>query len=294
MPLPQGTDRMPTNALRVNRSFVPTGVSPLRFFGRMTVEGIRHRHEFRDVQRFCFFVGYPRSGTTLLGTLLNAHPEIVISQEADAVRYLRPGVTRNALFALLLRRDREFASQGRGWNGFDYEVPGLHQGRFDRLRVIGDKKAAMTALRFDDDPARLDRLRAFVRVPLCALHLVRNPFDTIASIARNNDVPLVEAISRYRQFGQVVDRSIARLTERELFQLRYEDFVLDPSRWLNALCESLGVRATQAYLRGCALVVEPTVRRGRDTAAWSDAELAEIADIVASRPVLAGYGFDTD
>ena len=96
--------------------------------GRATFEGFRHRRDFRHVERFFFLVGYPRSGSTLTGSLLNAHPEMVIAHEADSLGYVRPGITRNQLFAILLQRDRWFASLDRRWNGFDYSLAGVGPG----------------------------------------------------------------------------------------------------------------------------------------------------------------------
>jgi hypothetical protein len=36
--------------------------------------GVRHRASFAHVESFCMFIGYPRSGHTLIGSILDAHP----------------------------------------------------------------------------------------------------------------------------------------------------------------------------------------------------------------------------
>ena len=46
---------------------------------------------FETIQLYCMFVGYPRSGHSLVGTLLDAHPDIVIAHELDALRHIRAG-----------------------------------------------------------------------------------------------------------------------------------------------------------------------------------------------------------
>ena len=43
---------------------------------------------FRDVETFCFFVGHTKSGCSLLGALLDAHPDAIVADEADALRYV--------------------------------------------------------------------------------------------------------------------------------------------------------------------------------------------------------------
>lgn len=263
------------------------------FFGRATIDGVKNRRAFRDVERFCFLVGYPRSGSSLIGSLLNAHPEVMIAHEADALRYVRAGVTRNLLFAILMERDRQFASIGRQWNGFDYDLPGLDQGRFSRLRVIGDKKAEITANRLHTHPSRLDRLRTLVGVPIRAIHIVRNPFDTIASLVRNRGIPVPMAIDRYRNLGGAVDEVRGRLASDELLDLRYEGFIQEPTPHLRDVCRFLNVEATDGYVHTCVSRVDAAGRRGRSTIEWSAEERRQVEKIIASRPMLQGYSFTT-
>ncbi|MGB7053366.1 MAG: sulfotransferase [Acidimicrobiales bacterium] len=244
------------------------------------------------MESFFFLIGYTRSGSTLLGSLLNAHPEMVIAHEADIMRYVRPGITRNQLFAILLTRDRQFAAIGRKWSGFDYAVQGHGQGTFGRLRVIGDKHADKAAQHLHNDPGRLDRLRAVVRVPIRAVHLVRNPFDTIASIARNRELPLSSAIAIYRGFGVAVDDVLNRLDADELLEIRYETFTADTVRSLSSILGFLGVGAPGDYLNACAALVDSEGRPGRRTFEWPSTERRRVEDLIAARPVLAGYTFN--
>ncbi len=260
--------------------------------GHATFEGFRHRRDFRHVERFFFLVGYPCSGSTLIGSLLNAHPEMVIAHEADSLGYVRPGITRNQLFAILLQRDRWFASRDRRWNGFDYSLPGLDQGRFTRLRVIGDKNAGRAARRLRDDPGLLDRLRALAGVPIRVLHMARNPFDNIASIARKRQLPLAQAIETYRVLGDAVDGVRARLAPEELDDVAYESILHDPRREISAILGFIGVEASDEYLSSCASLVDRGGRQGRSRVEWSAEERRQVEGIIASRPALAGYRFE--
>jgi hypothetical protein len=224
--------------------------------------------------------------------MLNAHPEMVIAHESDLFRYVRPGITRNQLFAILLRRDQQFAGVDRRWNGFDYALDQGHQGRFVRLRIIGDKHAGRAARRIHEDPALLDRLRKVVKVPIRVLHIVRNPYDNVASIAHNRDLPLGRAIEIYRDLGVAVDDVRGRLRPDELLELRYEEFTKDPSTSLKDLCGFIGVDAPDEYVEACAALADSDGRRSRSRFEWSDPQRQAMEEIVASRPVLRGYTFD--
>src|ERR1019366_10660260 len=100
-----------------------------------------------EVERFCFFIGYPRSCHTLLASLIDANPEVVIANELDALRYVAHGFRRSQVYGLLLWHEQRFTARGRKQGEFDYAVPGGHQGAATRLRVIGDKRGNGSAIR---------------------------------------------------------------------------------------------------------------------------------------------------
>ena len=59
---------------------------------RLNDEFRRHKNEsildstvWNDVKHIILFVGHDRSGTTLVGSLLDAHPNIVVANEYDAI-----------------------------------------------------------------------------------------------------------------------------------------------------------------------------------------------------------------
>ena len=111
---PQGSWRVP----RTSTAADAPRIGPIH--RGATIDGFVNRRTFRDVERFFFMIGYTNSGSTLVGTLLNAHPEVVVAQEADCFRYVRPGITRNTLYAMLILRDRQFAGIDRSYHGFEY------------------------------------------------------------------------------------------------------------------------------------------------------------------------------
>ena len=174
----------------------------------------RRNPSFSDLESFCFFIGYSRSGHTLIGTALNAHPEVVISHELDAVRYVRHGFRRAQLFSLILQRDQHFGTMGRTWSGYTYDIPDQFQGRYVRLRVLGDKRARSSALQIAGQPHLLDRLRREVGVPIKVLHVTRNPFDNIATEARRHKMSLADATSWYEQICEAVEPGAAAARTR--------------------------------------------------------------------------------
>ncbi|HEX2098611.1 MAG TPA: hypothetical protein VHF46_06105 [Rubrobacteraceae bacterium] len=76
------------------------------------------------------------------------------------------GIRRTPDYELLLDDSRSFTQRGGEWNSYDYEVSQQWQGRFDELRVIGDKKGGYSP------PCDWRRTRSYCAG--CKVH-VRNP-----------------------------------------------------------------------------------------------------------------------
>ena len=64
----------------------------------------RYSEELAAVERFLLFVGYPRSGHSIVGALLNAHRDAVVAHELDAPPLIVGGCSRDELFSRILAR----------------------------------------------------------------------------------------------------------------------------------------------------------------------------------------------
>ena len=244
-----------------------------------------------DVERFCFFIGYARSGHSLVGSLLNAHPSMVISHELDAIRFIRMGFRRSQIYALILERDDAFEAAGREWSGYDYTVPGGHQGDHSHVKVIGDKRGRRTALELNQRPELLPRLRRRVGVPIRAIHVTRNPFDNIVTEAGRRNLTLETATRWYERSCQAVAATRPRLDPSELIDVPYEAFAADPSAVLADLCGFLGVEAPPEYLASCQSVVWPSTKRRRDAVEWTPADIQRVEALIDRYEFLSHYTF---
>ena len=69
---------------------------------RSAYGGIAKKSIFKDVDTYCMFLGYPRSGHSLVGSLIDAHQEAIIAHELDALLFLQNGFSKFQLFYLIL------------------------------------------------------------------------------------------------------------------------------------------------------------------------------------------------
>jgi len=237
------------------------------------------------------FIGYPRSGHSLVGSIVGAHRNAVIAHELDALRYVQSRlVGRDLLYSMILRRDREFNAAGRIWTGYDYSVPGQSQTRSDELLVIGDKRGGRSTKRLREHPELLDRLEQLVGVDVRMVHVIRDPFDVIASMHRRGDQPLTMTIDRFFTLCGTNAEIRARRPEA-VIDVRLERLVKSPVEGIGRLVGFLGLDAPQGYLDRCAGVVFDAPKRTRDTIDWPDHLIADVELRMQEHDFLRGYSF---
>jgi hypothetical protein len=238
------------------------------------------------------FLGYPRSGHTLYGALLNAHPEAVIAHELDALFYVERGIGRNQLFALLLERDRWFTNSGSSWSGFSYVVPGQHQGRFEHLKVIGDKKGGISSMRLRRNPELLAKLRRTIGLPLRMFHIVRNPFDNISTMTRRNGKPIEQNIDLYFDMAATNARILQQCDPSETMMIRHEDFIARPEPYIRDMVEFVGLKPNERYVEDCAAITTRTPSRSREQVEWSHELIKNVECRISDHPFFSSYSFE--
>jgi hypothetical protein len=268
---------------------IPDRIASLATYLRSVRDSRIFRGRFDSVETYVMFVGYPRSGHSLIGALLNAHRSMLISHELDALKYLRRGASRQQLCTMIWWRNREFVNAGYRWSGYDYEVPGQWQDSCESVRVIGDKKGGRSALRLCQRPELLARLRETIELPIRVIHVMRDPFDNIATIAARDRTGIAQATERYRRHCQGVEVARQRTKPEEFLELRYEDFVADVKARLNDLCGFVGQASSEDYLDACASRVFASASRTRDTVAWTATEREGVERVITEFPFLHGY-----
>lgn len=252
----------------------------------------QHTQDYAHLRYYCMFVGYPRSGHSIVGSMLDAHPNMVVAQELDALRCLAAGMDRRLIFHFLMENAKRFTEQGRSWNDYAYGVPNQWQGRFDRLEVIGDKKGGRSSTHLIRQPEALDELRKLVGLPLRLVHVVRNPYDNIATLASKHQLSLFQAAQLYFQLASSVAALKERVGQDEIIDLRHEDLIADPRQTMARLCGFMGQVATADYLDACAGIVYASPHQSRREAQWPDGLREEIQAAMQKFPFLSGYGYD--
>ena len=219
-----------------------------------------------------FILGRPRTGSTLLRTLFDAHPQVIIPQEwpmllllhfqFEKVRYWdKPKL--EAFYQALFQPLRIPFWSIRNWPGIDLEL--LHENLlkcegeqtletllkvvyfhynsfFDKKEIvlIGDKNPAIS-----NHPELIARLFPTAKF----IHLVRDYHDNLVSLLEVDfEMPNVTLLTyRWKYSFRVIEKSAAHHPER-FFRIRYEDFVQQPEFQFGRLCRFLGIPEDPAIL----------------------------------------------
>lgn len=244
------------------------------------------------------FVGYPRSGHSLIGALLDAHRNAVVAHELGDLKYVYAGYDRLRLYHLLLQNVRASAKNQRRQDQYVYEVPGQWQGKFERIEVIGDKLGHVTTARLRARPWLFERLRETVGVPVRLVHVVRNPFDNISTMAiraarGGGVIELQSQIARYFHLCDTVMHIRKTIGEAAMVELHHEAFIEQPEVVLRDLCLFLGLKPTDEYLAACAGIVYRSPHKSRTKVTWSSDLRREVEHRIAHVPFLKQYTFET-
>lgn len=250
---------------------------------------------FRDIETYCMFIGYPRTGHSLIGSLLDAHPRIVIAHELDAVNLFKRGFSRNQVFHLLLENSKKMAAMGRRHSGYSYEVPHQWQGRFEKLQVLGDKKGATSAMHFYNDPGLLNFVINKVGKELKLVHVIRNPYDVLATMTRRSPRrTLAKHVDIFFQLCSSISRLKSELRPDQVFDLRLESFIETPKPHLERLCSFMGVRTDEQYLEDCASIVFKSPKKSRFDVQWDPASVSKVRERMEEFSFLSGYAYNED
>ena len=296
-------------------------------------DGVRKRMEEEEnklpqsvidrVKTFVFFVGHARSGHSIVGSLMDGHPHMVISHEFDLFTKLSDGSlvpNKSAIFNGLWRNTRRalsgFRAKSTDGKGYTLFVDGLYQGRYiDHIDVIGDKKGDVTTYLLLTKPNKwsnaLNVLRS-LNVTLKVIHVIRNPYDNIATalmylkykdtnfgdikkkklIYEFDSGTIKSRINGHFSYHRAIERA-TKTYNLDLIQIHGKELILDPTGTLLKLCNYLGITCSNNYLEICSNKLYKNESRTRHMIKWTDEYLSMIQQNIEKHSSLKGYSFDS-
>ena len=287
----------------------------------------------QDVETFVFFIGYPRSGHSIIASMIDAHPDAILAHEYNLFSKLATQLStgneyllnKSNLFNTLYQDSYKEAIVGWRSGKSSYDKKGYSlklntseswQGRFRSLKVIGDKAGGCTSRVYRDQPELFQQiyhsLVDAIRIPVRVIHVIRNPYDMIATRllyrmsstkrekAQFNSTNKLKNDKSVHQAFQALYKEVKAVNDMikacklTVLEIHNVDFIHNPRKEMKSVCKFLGLSCSESYLEMCDEATFKHVSRTRDAVEWP----TQIKGLVESRmlqfPFLQRYSFTAD
>ena len=260
------------------------------------------------VKSFMFFVGYARSGHSVVASMLDAHPHIVIAHEYGLfVKWQeQPSLhsNKNWLFSTLYANSLYHNKHGLRTmdskkKGYSLAIPRSWQGSYDTsISIIGDKSGGITAQVFrknhDNFKQLFYQLKTALQIPVRVLYVVRNPYDNIATMLLYNvhQKYEVNATQKYVDFEGLENQISAYFNQvksvmdmirtvplENVIQVHNSDMIANPKETLRKLCSQLHIYCSPEYVHMCTESTFMSESRSRHLVEWTP----ELINVVAQK-----------
>ncbi|MXX99053.1 MAG: sulfotransferase [Gammaproteobacteria bacterium] len=295
-------------------------------FGRRVVNRNPYDLDFQDIRTMVLTIGLNWSGSSLVGFLLTAHPNIVIADDMQRFHPVKPMLSRieylstiyngnlNKLFSAILNIDRlcyqnkisltslhNKAQQKphiiriRNRHECYVIVPNQYQGSFERLKVIGSKASVENTLLLLTNNTLENLRRRFKRkdIKLKFLFTVRNPYDAASRIKIKRKDNTEEWLRVFKSCCKRSEKILKRIDPQDIFLYRHEDMCKDPRRQLARLCDFLQVPILADYIEDCASRVVQEPYKSRLDINWSPELKEMITRMIEKYDFFSGYDWES-
>ena len=288
--------------------------------------------DIEQVKTFIFFLGHARSGHSIVGSILDAHPHVILAHEAKLFQTLSADLSSEApqynnksmIFNTLWRNSFYSSTSGLRTNehsamrkGYTLSIEGLYQGSFvPPIQVIGDKNGGKTTALFYTEPLKWDKvfrkLKSLLHIPIKVIQVIRNPYDNIATLVlykskgvnvatvkhHNKSYEVnVDAMKQYtsRYFG--FHEAIQQLKHKydlTLLEVHGKDLIDNPKTTILSMCSFLGLTCSDDYLETCSSKLFKSESKTRYKVVWSKELISKIQDSIMNFNSLKKYySFDS-
>ena len=258
---------------------------------------------------FLLFIGIPRSGHSIVGAIIDAHPNAIVSHELNVLKLLsEEDAEQTRIFNSILENSKRQAIRGRSQSHedhgpnfelnksanleqykFDYSIPNQFQGEWkDRLLVIGDKKGGGTTKLLGENIQLYKLLEETVNLPIKTIIVIRNPFDNIATMAHRSGNPVQSQIEAYEKYIQTITSLMDEL-ELDAQLIFHEDFVKDSKSTIKKLLKWLKLPADEKFLADTSGIVNNEPNKSRTRVKWEQSEKNKVNRLISKYKVLEPY-----
>lgn len=284
------------------------------------------------VKYFVYFVGRAHSGHSIVGSILDSHPHMIVANEAKIFVQLKENpahfTSKDAIFNELWRNSYNVSHYSGGLRssdsydiqnkGYSLQINELYQGTYlSHVDVIGDKNGGNTVSIFHRNPLEwekiFDQLHGLVKIPFKVIYVIRNPYDNIVSsqlyhsfnmsTIRSSSEIFVISGEKHKAYVHQIDKHFAshqaimdakKQYNWDLLEIHVKDLVEHPNATITKMCNFLGVHCSESYIQACSKILFKTESKVRYKVKWTLDLISKVKKhILKYDNLLRYYSFDT-
>ena len=251
---------------------------------------------------FLSFMGYPRSGHTLVAAILNANPNVVCSNQLNIFNDIEHKVKVMDGLDNFLEYIKNYSIQTNTWKD---TTQILHVPK-EEITVVGDKTGHRTVDILNKNPERLGIFKQIIGVPIKWILVVRNPFDNIATWGKLNYTFKTDPIRKHKnphvtEYDElqncineyrILNETIFKLRRSEdVLKVNHEYVITRMHNTLEEISDFLEISFDPIWRDNVRNAVWKKPRLTRGQVSWTTKQKQEVNDIINQYEWLEGYEF---
>lgn len=235
------------------------------------------------------FVGSPRTGSTLLGQIINYHPNCLISNESNFVKRVvqENKKIENVLndiyneaqkqFNNSLENDKKYGKTINRyqpkWKDMQYLTDDIDFKK-EQILYLGDKKAGGVSKVFKEFPEKTTEFFNH-NDKIKVIQIIRNPINAAKSLMKSHNVKNFEdACKEIIEMTDIADQLIKKVKNPSL-QIYYEDLLQNPKEEIKKVIEFLALETKESWIEKISSIVT-----SKDNSGFSEDEIKTMNNII--------------
>lgn len=233
---------------------------------------------------FCLFIGHARTGSSAVGSIVDAHPNALISHELGILLRLKhKNLVKDKAFKKMIVSNNRLNDKGRWSEGatgeiYRHKIAGQRKNNDSIIYVIGDKKAGGNSRGLSSRPrtylrARRERIKRVIsrledrmETECKFIHVIRNPYDIVAAQILSNENFNFQTI--YNE--AFTCKLVKNLYPDRWLDVYHEDLIKEPALNVSKLTSFLGLEEDANHLKASIEYLNFSPTNRKDQIKWED------------------------
>lgn len=154
-------------------------------FDASEIKNLRSETWMQEVEGILLFLGHAHSGHSIIGAMIDSHPEAAIANEINILKSIRDHKLTKDQILNILYKESLGDNKTKEWLNSEYEYTFLQtqQGLTTHPKILGDKKAGGTTRIICNSEWTLDHLLHLFGTKVKFIYVERNPIDIVSAYA---------------------------------------------------------------------------------------------------------------